>query len=249
MIPRQIRLLAYLVIAVIANTAQASAKVFKLQGVVGTARIGMTLDITETTINLSTHYFYVTHLKDIPLTGTLSSANGEFLLILNEPSGGIFTLHYKDKGDHPDKFLYTGNNLNGTWSQNGKELPVTLTYLEGYEGGVPDRLYASINSESNEVFEARVCGFRDSVLSGDAKTATKFIRFPLDVNITGHQSLTIKSSRQLKTDWDRIFSETWLAAARAAVPHELFVKDGMAMLGDGLVWFGPKGAQVINTLP
>jgi hypothetical protein len=33
------------------------------------------------------------------------------------------------------------------------------------------------------------------------------------------------------------------------VPHELFVKDGMAMLGAGLVWFGPKGAEVVNTLP
>jgi hypothetical protein len=147
------------------------------------------------------------------------------------------------------KFLYTGNDLNGTWSQNGKVLPATLTYSEGCEGGVPDRLYTDINSEINDVFEARVRGFRNAVLSGDAKSAAKFIRFPLSINITSQQSLTIKSSQQLKTEWNRIFSEKWLAAARAAVPHELFVKDGMAMLGAGLVWFGPKGAEVVNTLP
>ncbi len=211
--PRQMRLLAYLVIAIVASTAQASAKVFKLQGTVGTAQIGMTLDITDTTIGPSTHYFYVTHLKDIPLTGSLSSANGEFLLTLNEPGGGIFALHYKDKGGHPNKFLYTSNDLNGTWSQNGKVLPATLTYSEGYEGGVPNCLYTDINSESNEVFEARVRGFRNAVLSGDAKSAAKFIRFPLSINITSQQSLTIKSSQQLKTEWNRIFSEKWLAAA------------------------------------
>jgi len=246
--PRRIWLFACLFLVSLAT--HANAKVYKLQGTLGPARIGMTLDLAGQTVGPATHYFYVAHLKDIPLSGSLAaSESGEFLLTLKEADGGVFTLRYKDKGGHPDKFLYTSNDLGGTWSKDGKDLAVALTYVEGYDSGVPERLYADIVDESNDRFEARVRGFRDAVLASDAKEAGKFIRFPLRVNVKGQAPLMIKSSQQLQRQWKQVFSDQWLSDARAAVPHELFVRNGMAMLGNGLVWFGPKGAETINTLP
>ena len=37
-----------------------------------------------------------------------------------------------------------------------------------------------------------------------------------------------------------------LDAFRNAMPHDMFVRNGQAMLGDGVAWFGAKGVQTIN---
>jgi len=240
----------FMTMAALVSSHAEAGKVYKLTGTIGTTHVTMVLGVSDLKIDPSSHYFYDTELKDIPLTGTLVTAEGGiFILHLKEPGGGTFSLQYQDSGAHPDRLLYTGNSLNGMWSQDGKKLPVALTYVEGNDGGISERLYADIADESNEVFEARVRGFRDAVLAGDAKTAAKFTHFPLRVNLSSKQVLTIKSGQQLQSAWKQVFSDKWLADARAAVPHELFVRNSMAMLGNGLVWFGPKGAEVVNALP
>ncbi|HXE15478.1 MAG TPA: hypothetical protein VN633_25365 [Bryobacteraceae bacterium] len=57
---------------------------------------------------------------------------------------------------------------------------------------------------------------------------------------------TIKNAAQLVSAWDSIFTPAFLAHLRDDLPHDMFVHQGMAMLGDGDVWFDAKGAAVLN---
>jgi hypothetical protein len=44
----------------------------------------------------------------------------------------------------------------------------------------------------------------------------------------------------------RIFTTACVDAFKDAMPHDMFVRNGQAMLGDGVAWFGDKGAQSID---
>lgn len=37
-----------------------------------------------------------------------------------------------------------------------------------------------------------------------------------------------------------------IAKLQAALPHDMFVHEGMAMIGDGGAWFDSKGLAVLN---
>ena len=72
------------------------------------------------------------------------------------------------------------------------------------------------------------------------------MRFPLRVNVAPGKPLLVRNAAQLAAQWDRIFSPAWLKQAAQAMPHDLNVIRGQAMLGNGLAFFGDKGAEVIN---
>jgi hypothetical protein len=227
--------------------ANADEEVYRLRGALGSARIGMTLDIKDGKVEPGSHYFYVAHLKDIPLTGAVTaSGSGEIIATLREPAGPVITLHYQDKGGHPTEFLYTSNDLSGAWAFDGKTLPVTLSQTEAFTGPLPERAYADVTDESDAKFEARVRGFRSAVLSNDRAAAARYVDFPLNVNSSLRPAMTIRTSRELEAEWNGVFSKAWIKAAADAIPHDLFVKDGMAMLGNGIAWFGAKGVKVVN---
>ncbi len=230
-----------------AFAAEADEEVYKLLGHLGSARIGMTLDIKDGTVEPGSHYFYAAHLKDIPLTGAATAAgSGEIIATLHEPGGPIITLRYRDKGGHPAEFLYTSNDLSGAWTFDGETLPVTLSQTEAFTGPLPERVYAEVTDESDEKFEARVQGFRNAVLSNDRIAAATYVDFPLEVNSSPGHTIMINTSRELEAEWSAVFSKAWIKAAADAIPHDLFVRDGMAMLGNGIAWFGAKGVKVVN---
>ncbi len=228
--------------------ASGDGKVDRLLGNLGPMRIGMTLDIKDGKVEPGSHYFYAAHLKDIPLAGEVTpSGSGEIIATLREPGGAIFTLRYQDKGGHPTEFLYTSNDLSGAWTFGSKTLPVTLSQTTSFVGPLPERIYAEVTDESDEKFEARARGFRNAVLSDDPAAAAKYVDFPLNVYSSPGHAITIKTSRELETQWSAIFSKAWIKAATDAIPHDLFVKDGRAMLGEqGIAWFGAGGLKEVN---
>jgi hypothetical protein len=67
----------------------------------------------------------------------------------------------------------------------------------------------------------------------------------LRVNGT-HHSLTIPDEAELKANRTRIFTPGFLAKLQMDVPHEMFVHNGEAMLGDGELWFDDKGLIALN---
>ena len=216
------------------------------EGTLGTQRIGMTLAVRGGKVVPESHYFYARYLKDIPLGG---SAVNE--LTLREPGGGTFQLRFKGNGSNGDAPLGFDNSvgLEGKWTgKDGKTFPVALSNVgDPGESALPGtRWYRNVTNKSDAAFEAQVQGFHKAVLAGDRAGAARYVSFPLRVNVAPGKPLMVKNAAQLAAQWDRIFSPAWLEQAALAMPHDLNVIRGQAMLGNGLAFFGDKGAEVIN---
>jgi len=214
-----------------------------LAGTIGHNRIGMTLDLKGDNVVSGGHYFYVHYMKDIPVTAAVQG--GE--VTLNEPGGGTFQLHFKGNGSEGGKPLSFENSvgLEGTWTKGSQKLPVTLNFTDTSQGGTGSRRYESVTNESDAAFEAKVQGFWRSVLSGKKSSAALYVSFPLRIN-QGGKSRTISSAQELTAQWSQIFTPAYLAALRSAVPHDMFTRNGQAMLGNGIAWFDAKGAVALN---
>ena len=214
-----------------------------LTGTLGQTQIGMTLHLKDMNAIESGHYFYSKYLKDIPLTGKLQGS----VVTLQEPEGGTFTLHFKGNGSEAGKPLDFNNSvgLEGTWTKSATTLPVKLGISGMSESPVNARWYESVTGESDAAFEAKVQGFYQAVLSGDRAAAAQYTAFPLRINHSGKSRL-VRSAVQLSTEWPQIFTPAYLAALKKAMPHDLFTRNGQAMLGDGIAWFGAKGVEAIN---
>lgn len=212
-----------------------------LAGTVGHNRVGMTLDLKGDNVVSGGHYFYVHYLKDIPLSG---SATGG-AVTLKEPNGGTFELHFKGNGSEGGKALNFANSvgLEGTWTKGSQKLPVMLNFTGMSQAA--GRRYESVTSESDAAFETKVQSFWRSVLAGKKSAAMLYISFPLRIN-QGGKSRTIASAPELTAQWNQVFTPAYLAALRKAVPHDMFTRNGQAMLGDGVAWFDAKGAVAVN---
>ena len=224
--------------------AQAGATLSRItcDGTLGPARIGMTLVVDSAGAFQRGHYYYARYLKDIQLTGSVE--NGK--LVLRGPDGGTFTLAFKGNGSENGQPLNFENSvgLDGNWTNGTKSLPVTLgfNFVTVANGS---RWYEQVTDESDAAFEARVQDFRRAVLNGNRAAAARYVDFPLRVNFN-RKSRIVRSAAQLAAQWDSIFTPQCLNALKKSIPHEMFVRNGQAMLGDGVAWFGAKGAQVIN---
>lgn len=225
-----------------------------LAGTVGHSRVGMTLYLQTDNAISRGHYFYVHYLKDIPLTGAFLDGQ----VTLKEAGGATFQLHFKGNGSEGGKPLNFTNSvgLEGTWTKGSQKLPVTLNFTGTEElpvkvgtGGMSmvasGRRYESVTSESDSAFEAKVHRFWRSVLAGKKQEAALYVSFPLRIN-QGGKSRKISSAQELTAQWSQIFTPAYLSALRAAVPHDMFTRNGQAMLGDGVAWFDAKGAVALN---
>jgi hypothetical protein len=214
-----------------------------LAGTVGHSRVGMTLAMKSDTDISGGHYFYVHYLKDIPLTGAIQGGQ----VTLKATDGGTFELHFKGNGSDGGKPLNFANSvgLEGTWKKGSQKLPVTLNFTGMSQGVAEGRRYESVTSESDAAFEAKVQGFWRAVLAGKKPTAALYVSFPLRIN-QGSKSRTISSAQELTAQWKQIFTPAYLAALRRGVPHDMFTRNGQAMLGDGIAWFDAKGVVALN---
>lgn len=235
----------FLLVSAVAVSAQTATKSVTFAGTVGKSRIGMTLLLHGSGTITGGHYFYAKDLKDIPLkAGTQGSG-----LILFDPEGGQFALRFKGNGSEAGKPLDLDNSvgMEGRWMKGDSSYPVTLQMERVWTLPADGRWYESVTSESDSAFEAKVQDFYHAVLDGNRTAAARFVDFPLRVNQDGKKSRNIGSAAELSAQWNQIFTPACLDALREAVPHDMFVRNGLAMLGhNGLVWFSAKGAQSIN---
>jgi len=240
---------AALALAVVA-TAQAQAQIqdtgtnrIRYTGTLGSARIGLALLVKDRTTVVGGHYFYATYLTDIPLAG--SSRSGT--LTLTGRDGGAFALAFVGNGSEAGKPLDFDNSvgLEGTWSRDGKTLPVKLTM--GSQSPLPasGRWYEMVTDESDAIFEGRVRSFRKAALGGFREAAAYNVSFPLRVNRNGRHWM-IRNAGELAAQWETIFTPAYLAALKLDMPHDMSVVQGQAMLGQGDAFFGPKGATALN---
>ncbi len=215
-------------------------------GTLGATHIGMTLIVNGASAAASItggHYFYARYLTDIPLSGAVKAG----AVTLQGQDGGAFALKFVGNGSERGKPLDFSNSvgLEGSWSKDGKSLPVKLS-MGGMSAVPPSgRRYEMVTSESDSAFEARVQGFYKAALAGDRAAVAKYVSFPLRINRNG-KSRTIHNAAELSAQWETIFTPDYLAALKKDAPHDLSIVKGQAMLGSGEAWFDSKGASALN---
>jgi len=189
-------------------------------------------------------YFYVTQLKDIHLEGRVID---DTRLVLDElsPDGKVearFEGEYvkrdprgKLKGELSCEILV------GSWKSNeGKtKLPFAL-YLKDQTYGTLEHRYSLAGASDDFLINSKAKRFRDAVIKGDKRTVASAVRYPIQVKIAGHPK-TIRTARELISEYDLVFSPEFKKSIATAIPHNMFVRDVGIMLGNGEVWFGPKG--------
>lgn len=100
-------------------------------------------------------------------------------------------------------------------------------------------------------FDAYVTLFtklRESLARGDRSVVVKLADYPLRVN--SKSPLSIRDQVDLSKSYDKVFTPQVLEKIRKAEPAAVFCRDGLGMLGDGVVWAivsgGTAKATVIN---
>jgi hypothetical protein len=192
------------------------------------------------------HYFYQNVLQDISITGSTQGSQ----ITLIEPGGGTFQLHFVgngSQGDHPLDFE-NSIGMEGTW----KSADGTRSYLVALRGTVARRgannrrRYADVTSESDAAFELRVRTLLHSVLRADKSLAVQFISYPLNVNFPDGKTEKFRDSAAVLEAWNDIFTPAMIARLQEDLPHDMFVRNGMAMLGNGEAWFDATGLASMN---
>lgn len=108
---------------------------------------------------------------------------------------------------------------------------------------------AQAANASDPVFKGKVRRFLDAVRRNDRAAAAQLVSYPAGINRGAETSVrrsTLRTKADFLAQWDRIFTPAYLRKLRAASPDDMFAKDGMAMVGDGLIWFDANGAKVFN---
>lgn len=214
----------------------------QMEGRMGAWPIGLAVTLRDDRRIEAVHYFYASHGVNIPLTGDVAGEQ----VTLTEPGGGVFRLHLTNPhSDGPGPLgFYTATGLAGTWTGGGKVWPVTLTFENSYPGDFPVPRYRDVTPASDADFESLVRRFLDGVTHGNRAQAAGAVSYPLRVN--GRHPMLLRNRAAFLAAWDRLFTPAVVAQLRGAIPHEMFVRNGQAMVLSGLVWFDARGAVALN---
>lgn len=239
--------IAALLLVLAAGSAQAQppkgVETLELAGKVGSREIGMNLTVRDNLSIDDAHYFYAGPLADIPLT---AAVDGE-TVTLTEPGGGQFRLHFVSNGSAGGQALnfYNSTGLQGTWRRRAMVLPVSLGFDWSFPEVKRSPWYVYATHEPDAVFEARAQRFVRGALAGDRTMVARAVSYPLTVETSG-RTLKIRTARQLNAHWAEVFPARFLSRLRDALPHEMFVHNGMAMILNGAVWFDSRGAAIVR---
>jgi hypothetical protein len=214
------------------------------EGKLGTSRIGLTV-IREGNNIKGGHYFYQKFLRDIPITGSTQGSH----VTLVEEGAGTFSLDFVGNGSEGGKPLDFENSIgmDGTWSSKdgSHNYAVSLRGTTIREADNRPR-YADVTKESDAEFEKRVQSLIGAVLHGDKTAAVRLISYPLAVNGSKRKRWRLSTSAEVLAAWDNLFTPVMTTKFESALPHDMFVHQGMAMIGDGEAWFDDKGLAVLN---
>ena len=171
------------------------------EGTLGDGRIGMTVVRDGNRIE-GGHYFYQKFLEDIPITGSAERSS----IVLTEPGGGIFHLHFVGNGSEGGRPLDFENSvgLDGTWaSADGtRTYTVSMRGTTIHERGWDGHRYSDITKEGDIAFERRVQSLLSALLRGDKTNAVRFISYPLLVNFPNHTNKKFRNSAAVLAGWN-----------------------------------------------
>lgn len=252
---RTLRILSQLLFAALASSMLLFAQAPRVQkdnvirhqyqGSLGPYRIGLTVVRRGNKIE-GGHYFYQKFLRDIPISGSVIGSH----ISLTELGGDQFDLHFVGNGSEGHEPLDFENSIGmeGTWkSADGtRSYPVSLRGTTILEGTDSESRYITVTNESDAAFEARVQSFFRAILRGDKTTAVRFISYPLLVNFSNGTNKKFRNSAAVLSAWNDLFTPAMTEKLQRDLPHDMFVHNGMAMLGNGEAWFDAKGLAALN---
>ena len=238
---RWTRIMVMAIAATAVPVSAQSVEQYQLTGMIGRYRVGANLSVRNDRDIVAAHYFYASTRADIPLAGNISVEQ----VTLRGTDGGVFDLHFEtnDTSARRPFTFKTSTALAGSWTRNGQTLPVHLS-LDSFGGPPNATRYQGVTDLPAPAFEATVARFLRGATTGNRGEAASAISFPLTVHGAGRS--VISNRAQLDARWSRIFTPCIVAKLRDAIPHEMFVRNGSAMVADGAVWFHGRGATVIN---
>lgn len=94
--------------------------------------------------------------------------------------------------------------------------------------------------------------FRDAVGRRDRDATARLIHYPFSVNdtrphVSGSRTTRMFSNASsLAKSYAKIFTAEVQEKIRKAEPAAVFCKDGMAMVGDGVIWANRTGVAILN---
>ncbi|MFY9725074.1 MAG: hypothetical protein WAJ87_06240 [Bryobacteraceae bacterium] len=169
---------------------------------------------------------------------------------MTEPGGGTFHLRFVGNGSEEGRALDFENSIgmDGIWtSADGtRTYPVSLRGTLIRQGADSGHRYSDVTSGSDAAFEGRVQSCFRAILRGDKTTAVRFISYPLHASFPNRKSRVYRNSAEVLAAWNDLFPPAMVAKLREDLPHDMFVHDGMAMLGNGEAWFDAKGLADLN---
>ncbi|WP_225206687.1 hypothetical protein [Novosphingobium huizhouense] len=224
------------------SPASASLETFVAEGSVGPYRAGLNLTIRDRREVVAAHYYYASTGKDIPLKIVQVGET----LVLDEPDGARMALALTNadpKEPRPLNFA-TATGLAGQWTSGAKALPARFGFGTVLQGPSPARWYGDVTRESDAAFEARVRRFLNAVRKGDCKVLAGTMSYPLTIN--GRTRVTVRLAAAFSPYCRQVLAPASVARLREAIPHEMFVRDGQAMVANGTAWFDANGAKALN---
>jgi hypothetical protein len=218
---------------------------YQYEGHLGNLRIGLTVNCEDNKIE-GGHYFYQKYLRDIPIAGSVHDSQ----ITLTEPGGGVFHLHFIGNGSEGNQPLNFENSIGmeGAWTNtDGKEsYPVSLSLETVLPGPDDGHRYRYVTNESDAKFEKRVQSFLRAVFNGDKTTAVRFISYPLHATFPNGKRKKLRNKAEVLAAWEDLFTSAVIAKLKQDLPHDMFVHNGMAMLGNGEAWFDGKGLAALQ---
>ena len=214
------------------------------EGKLGTTRIGLSV-IREGNNIKGGHYFYQKFLRDIPISGSMKNSH----VTLIEEGGGAFSLDFVGNGSEGGMPLDFENSIgmDGTWTSKDGIHTYDVSFRGTTIRNLDDRpRYADVTKDSDTEFEKRVQSLIGAVLRGDKTVAVRLISYPLTVNGPKGEHRRMRSSIEVLSAWNTLFTPVMIGKFEEALPHDMFVHQGMAMIGNGAAWFDDRGLAVLN---
>lgn len=217
----------------------------------GKYKIGMTLIYHGDKVNGL--YFYNKYLKDIKLLGKIFNRNQ---IIFNEyDNQGNITAVFKGRfieyayQDPRKQFGDSDSSLDmeiivGTWEKiaDKKKMPFYLSLSNATYRFKGEGRYG-VSAKDDLIIEQSAQTFCQLVKSNNKVKVSKLISYPIDVNLNG-KNRRIKDRDEFIKNYDKIFTSSFKLKIKHGIPHNMFTKYLRAMLGNGEIWFGPKGKVV-----
>jgi hypothetical protein len=211
----------------------------------GPLPIRMTLSI-QADRRIAGSYFYVKHMKDIPIAGEMKEDHSIVLREYAEAGRvtGVFRGKFEGRDEAGKRLAY--DQIVGCWSKPDGSSPrlFRLAQSSGRLRQPGENRYAVAGLTNDSEVERFAQRFMAALLSGDRSRVAAVIHLPIVVRVAGWP-IKIRHKEVLLARFDSIFSPSFRQTLANAVPHAMFARDAGVMLGEhGEVWIGHRDGEL-----